>query len=200
MCSVVEPLKSVTIFVKGQNQDVSLYDRDDQCMKTIVASFEILNTKGTGYCSGGPQIVLQLRDISIGVKYVKEDGTEIDQKGDREGDIVAMAVESVLKHLSKAGCVGKDVVTYQSRRGSHHTGDIEVSDIFSIVLNPDAKASFSLNFREGIVSRTYAYLTERRACIFLNDLKPDILKRMDDVLSKLFPRKLINEDTEKKQD
>lgn len=201
MSAIAEPMSSVTIFMKQLGRGVEQYDREDQCMKTIVDSFEILNSNDTsGHYISGCQIVLHLRNITISAKYVKEDGSEIDYRGDQETDIVGLAVESVLKHLYKADCVCKDAVTFQSRCGSYQSGDIKISGISAIVCNPKASSSYSINSREGIVSHSYAYLKERRACIFLNNPKPDILKKIDAVLAKLLLRKAEKERTMKLQE
>lgn len=196
MSAIAEPMSSVTIFMKQLEGGVEKYDREDQCMKTIVDSFEILNSKDTsGNYIIGWQIVLHLRNITISAKYVKEEVSEIDSRDDQETDIVCLAVESVLKHLYKADCVCKDAVTFQSRYGSHQSGDIKISGISLIVLNPNESSSYSINMRKGIVSHSYAYLKERRACIFLNNPKPDILKKIDAVLAKLLLRKAEKTDT-----
>lgn len=182
----------VIIFVKKNGSEITeKYDRDDVCMKAAIASFEILssNTQGSDFlCVKEPKIVLRLREFSTAVKYAIEDGTVVDFEGDKEADVVACAVESVLQVLHKGQCVGKDIVSFQSRRGEYFTNDLKISGISFIILNQNIRSSFSLNFKEGIISRTYAYLEERKLCLFLNDISSDTLGKIDGMLTKLFPR------------
>lgn len=182
----------IIIFVRKNDSEIAeKYDRDDVCMKAAVASFEILarNTQGSDCrCGKEPQIVLRLRDFSTAVKYAMEDGTVVDFEYDKEADVVACAVESVLQFLHKSQCVGKDIVSFQSRRGTYATNDLKISGLSIIHLNPNSGSSFSLNFKEGIISRTYAYLEERKLCLFLNDISSDTLGKIEGILTELFPQ------------
>ncbi len=184
--------EQIIIFVKKNGSEITeKYDRDDVCMKAVIASFEILssNTQSSDFfCSKEPQIVLHLRDFSTDVKYAVEDGTLVDFEGDKEADVIACAVESVLQVLHKGQCVGKDLVSFQSRRGGYFSNDLKISSIGFIILNQNIRSSLSLNCNEGIISRTYAYLDERKLCLFLNDISIDKLGEIDGLLTKLFPR------------
>lgn len=188
----MEPLgmtNQVTIFVKKTGSEITeKYDRGDECMKAAIASFEISgNPQGSNFhCGNEPQIVLHLRNFSGAVKYAMEDGTEIDFEGDKEADVVACAAESVLRALHKEQCVGKNVVSFQSRRGDYTTEDLKISGLIFICLNQDTSSSFSLNFTDGTISRAYAYLNERKLCLFLNDTSQETLFKIDRILKTLF--------------
>ena len=96
-------------------------------------------------------------------------GGDIKFDQDKQADVVMCAVDSVLQYLHKNNCVGKDFVTFQSRRGGYLTNDLKVSNLSFITFDQKLKTSFCLNFNEGIISRSYAYLDEGKLCLFLND-------------------------------
>ncbi len=177
--SIGEITTSLTLFVKTNGPtSIKVFDQDDACMKAAIASFEILR--------GSPQaIALHLRELSPTVIYASEDGTKVDFENDKEASISACAAKSVLKVLHSNGCVGKDVVTFQSRRGD--LGTIP-SDIAVINLNDNIRPPFSIKFGEGIISHTYAYLSERKLCLFFNNISPDTLNKIDGILAGMFPR------------
>lgn len=180
-------LDPVTIYIT----DSCIYDLNDECMKATIASFEVLSggVEGSGfYCAHEPQIVLHLRNIKPSVKYV---GADLDPNHDEEADIVKCAVDSVLQYLHKNNCVGKDFVTFQSRRGGYLTQDLKVSELSLITFDQKPPpTSFCLNFSEGIISRSYAYLGEGKLCLFLNDSSRNTLCKLDATLAELFFRKL----------
>ncbi len=183
--NLLETSNQIIIYVKKDGSEIAeKYDRDDVCMKASIASFEILlsNPQGSDFdCGKEPQIVLHLRNFKGPIKYATEDGTSIDYTGDQEADVVACAVESVLRLLHEGQCVGKNVISFQSRRGK------QLSGLRFIVLNPNSP-HHSLNFKAGIISRTYAYLDERKLCLFLNDKSSDTLGKIGGILTKLFTR------------
>ncbi len=179
-------LDQVTIYIT----DSCVYDKNDECMKATIISFEVLlgDVESSGfYCAGEPQIVLHLRDVKPDVKYV---GDDVECSQDKQADVVMCAVDSVLQYLHKKNCVGKDFVTFQSRRGGYLTNDLKVSNLSFITFDQSPPSSFCLNFNEGIISRTYAYLDESKLCLFLNDSSRNTLNKIDATLAELFPRKL----------
>ena len=102
-------LDQVTLYIT----DSCVYDQNDECMKAIIASFEVLLggvERSVFYCANEPQVVLHLRNIKPAVNYV---GIDIDCDQDSEADVVMCAVGSVLQYLNKNNCVGKDFVTFQ---------------------------------------------------------------------------------------
>lgn len=183
---MMNALDQVTIYLA----DSCVYDRDDECMKATIVSFEIVldGQAGSGfYCASEPQVVLHLRNIKPSVKYL---GVDIECNRDKDTDVVMSAVDSVLQYLHKKNCVGKDSVTFQSRRGGYLTQDLQVSNLICITFDQKPPSSFCLNFKEGIISRTYAYLDEGKLCLFLNDSSKNTLNKIDAALAELFPRKL----------
>jgi len=109
---------------------------------------------------------------------------EVHDTGDKERIAVACAIESVLKHLHAAGCVGKNYVAFQSRRGTYEAGDIEVSGLLHLTFGNQIPF-FTMNFEEGIVANSYAYLTERKVSLFLNTSDPETLQKIHNVLKVL---------------
>lgn len=179
--------EQIRLYVDEKEQ---ITDVQDQCMKASVGSFEIFNNLDTpGNYLGGPQVVLHLKDFTADIKFVTKNDAEVDRKEDKEIICVLLAAESVLKHLNQAQCVGKDSLTFQARRGKLSDSDYLISGLFGICFTESD--SYSLNFKQGIISHSYAYLSERRLCLFLNQSHPEILKRIEDVLVKFFPKKHV---------
>ena len=188
MSSLGTPVGQATIIVEKSGTEITrIYDKDDQCMKATIASFEIFSNHGPIYYMDGPQVVLHLREFSENVQYTTQDGTEIEGSPDKEIDTLYLAIKSVLTYLHAAGCVGKDTVTFQLRRGSRDHGDLFISSLFFITLGN--KLDFSIaNHKQGIISRTYAFMNANRLCMYLNDTTPATLEKLDTVLAKHFPR------------
>lgn len=179
-------MNPVTIYVERNGNDFSANDKEDQCMKTAVASYQISTgiEDSDGYL-GGNMVVLHLREFTYPVKYVDNKGSEVSPcHTDKEIDVTAMATESVLKKLKAANCVDKDLITFQARRGMHP--NVDVTGIMSITVGD---GPYFMNFR-GIVTHTYAYLSERKICLFLDqNITRDTVKKIDEALSRLFPKK-----------
>lgn len=169
----------VTIYVEREGSNSSAIDKDEQCLKTAVASYQIL-TKDQGYL-GGNMVILRLRDFTYPVNYVNEEGVEVDPcHRDQEIDIAALATGSVLKRLKAVHCVDKNAVPFQARRGGKFNRDI------SYIAVDDEPGP--LNFKGGIVTYVDANLSLRNICLFLGDnITPETLKKIDEALSKLFP-------------
>lgn len=168
------------------------YDVDDQCMKVYIAAYAVLGQKGDQ--GGGPRIEFQLRPLTRPVifKNKLEQTVPPPADVDAEGHVVRLAVISLIKHLDKAGCVGKDLLTFQYRRGDKLSPTNLPSEIVAIPLKPGLKDTFSfpeiLNYlASGIISRTYAYLNRQQACFYLNDDRPATITKITDVLKTLFP-------------
>jgi hypothetical protein len=176
----------VIIYVKEQDSRIiKKYDRNDVCMKVAIASFEVIlsNPHGDDLTNGKePQFVLNLRPFSTSVNYAKEDGTLVDLSDDKEADLAACALESVLKALHKSKCVGKDEILFQIRRGTNNGR--KVSPPYFIILNKDKSSALSL--KDGIISHAYIYLSERKISLFLNDVSNDTINKIGAVLSGLF--------------
>lgn len=178
-----------TIYILSK-EDLIPYDLNDQCMRVFFASFEILGQMGDPF--GGPRIEFQLRPFTKPIMFINHLGkTGLPPANfDHEGLVMQLAVESVLKHLKNAGCVGKDQMSFQYRRGNTITHD-NPSKIFLIPLAPNVSTIFNGNafldmLGQGIISRTYAYLNQRKVCFFLNDNQPATLAKIHAVLNPLF--------------
>lgn len=181
----------LNIFVKIKDTKIiEKYDLEDRCMKAAISSFEIILDHAEGSIFGGsnePQILFHLKEFPTVVNYVREDGAIIDVEGDKEADVVACAAESILKILHKCDCVGKKVITFQSRRGEYLKDNLRISALSLIVLDEKIK-SYSLNMAKGVISRAYAYLEERKFCLFLNDTSASTINKLIGILIKFFPR------------
>ncbi len=185
-------MDQITLYDNGPTSPLPFSDRDDACMKASISSFEILRgSKGNPdfTCTNEPQVVLHLRKFTKTISYVKEDGTSVDYKGDKEFYFLICAVNSVLLNLYSNGCVGKDIVSFQARRGVYLEGkDPEISPPYLIFLNQNIQFPIKTTFKEGIISRSYAYTTERRLCLFLNDTSKEVVDKIEGILIKLFPK------------
>lgn len=106
--------------------------------------------------------------------------------------MIALAATSVLKYLYQADCVGKDVLTFQHRRGPFKPETSNCSPINSIGLKANRQNQLEQvqRYGEGIISHTYAYIEERQLCLFLNKTDSETLKKIEAVLVKHFPKKV----------
>ncbi len=158
---------------------LTLADPDNACMKIAVVAFEILTQvePKTGFI-GGPRIVLHLKQ-------------DLRNSQLNEGDLIGLAAASVLKILHRENCVGKDALTYQYRIGPYNPDSSNVSEINSIGLKRHSLSQLDQlqRSREGIISHSYAYVTERQLCLFLNNTNSETLKKIEEVLVKHFPKK-----------
>jgi hypothetical protein len=182
---------TVNIYVKELAPDCFCgHDLDDQCMKVAVESFKFADGDSSGNYINQSQAVFYLRDLtSIAVKYVCESQGAEKFPHDKDIDIAACAAESILKHLYKAGCTKTDNVTFQARYGNY---DLEngttpkVSGIFTIGLKEKATKS-SVDSEAVTISHSYAYLSERKLCVFFKTLTSAQMKKIDNILQELFP-------------
>lgn len=180
-------------------------DKDDQCMKTCIVSFEILNNaKG---CRNSAAIckLADLHAVELNA-YINGDNTSTKITANKEICIVGCAAESILKHLYLSDCMTSTQITFQSRIG--YFGHRKVSDISVIDLSEYskfAKDSIVLHFwryffasedpvdiisknlkSKDTVSHTYAYLSEGELCIFFNPLSDAQLEKIHKTLEALF--------------
>ena len=185
---------SVNIYVKqiGADHRFVVYDKSDECMKAAIVSFKVdYSVKKSGFYLGGNQVRFQLRDLaSIHVKWIKEGGTVISPPVKKEIALVACAAESILRRLHQAGCVGKEVITFQARTGHLLSDNLEISDRYIITLDDMPKPFEMKDFEKGFISHSYAYLSgaEKRLCLFMNPVQPKILHKIDSVLASILPR------------
>lgn len=209
MAASVDLKNCVTLYLKQDTPDHwSPIDFDDESMKATIDCYEIMgkNFPGVGFdCLTGPQIVMWLRDEPIEVRYLNKDGSEIFVQRDTQRDLAQLAITSVLRYLRDAGRTSRNVVSFQSRRGYHYKNPpAELSGFDAIILNPKAKDSglysfpqicelafeMSPNFhQDDAISHSYAYLSEKALCIFLNNPSSETLKKIDSVLSEKLQRR-----------
>lgn len=177
----------VTIFVrKTELGYVEKYDKDDACMKTAIASYEIIVSKSQDTLSS--KIVLHLRKFTHNVRYDTKELFKFSQQ--EEADVACLAVESVLKTLNRAGCVARDVVPFQYKKEGI------ASNLEYIVLNQQSSilSHLALNpllpfgQKNPIISHAYAYLNDLKLYLFLRDTSSGTIARIDSILSSLFPK------------
>lgn len=189
---------NITIFVTHLGGTTYEHlDADDQCMKTVIQSYETsdIAEKVQGNNIKG-KIICYLRSLNgIDVKWLDSNGKETDYHCDAESVIVGLAAESIIKHLNKSGLIGKDAISFELVKDLG-CGICSSEGIFRINLNPDTRKSYKMNAKDGIASHTYANLLQRKLYVFLNDAKPDTLKKVDGVMTAILPK--IQKEEEKK--
>lgn len=174
----------------------TIHDKDDACMNAIIDSFyqgDIYNTNHPGLYIQGQQAVFDLANLDLfDINFIGEaDIIPVDT--DKEFILTCCAVESILKKLYANDCVKKDAVNFQARRGNHFDGNLEISRITTIMLNPDKSEDdeIDMSFKKGLISHTYAYLEEKRICIFFNPMSQQQNNTIKSILNSLFKERNI---------
>lgn len=179
-------ISDITIFVSMSEGSISKLDKDETCMKAIIASYAII-VKPSDWNLLESKVVLHLRELNATVHYKEETNVSFGNKYDRKVDVVALAAESVLKRLDQADCVGKAVVAFQWNYGH------DSSPLCNLLLRPNTSSLSVLesisNMNQGIISHAYAYLNKREICLFLRDTSQETVEKIDQALAELFPRK-----------
>jgi hypothetical protein len=116
---------------------------------------------------GGAQIVFPLNDLSA--------------FGDTDTVVKAVcnAAQAVFKVLYESGCNDKESIIFQARRGSLLDPQSELSDVYSLVVQPpEGQEVRHLSQKQGRISHCYAYLKQDLSggelCFFLNSHNQDI--------------------------
>lgn len=184
----VDAIRFKTIF--------QFHDDDDKSMKEIIDGFEMGEvTINNPLVISGLQAVFYIKNLDdIKVNLIATTDINEDMKDIKinKGYLLAKcAVESILKKLFEAGCTNKDVVSFQSRQGHPHEHYKVIPYVpLPIILNPSInKEKISLSFEDDdTISHSYAYLSEKRICIFFNPLTKNQKKEINHVLCSLFTK------------
>lgn len=185
------PANEIEVMCKTDSDEGSFFDDPNEtCMKSCIISYKIIRE----HFITPMRIEFKLRDLNaINLKVSCEDGTFKLNPENKDFYMAALAVDSILKHLYLSGCTSKHQFSFQARRGSIYDTDSWVSDISSINILPkefkhDDILTTINQFENDTISRTYAYLSQNRLCIFLNDLSDSQLEKISTVLNPLFPQ------------
>ncbi len=177
----------LTLFV---NQGPLRSDEENQCMKHIVATFKIYDQTqafALPFHNTGPQIVFSLRPLRAKVTYVKNGDTVDGSQYDVEGDVVACAATSIVKLLYNHGCTQQESVSFQYRKGYHNLpGEAFLSNLMFLVIRGN-EDEFCVSFTDDPISHCYAYLSEKKLCVYLNEQALDKLGQIFQALAQYFP-------------
>ncbi len=163
---------TINMVIEVKDEYVDIHDENDACMRTIISSFtfgDLTPKNNPQLYISGKQIVFHLNDLdNISINLSSDDLAKYNVSKDQL--LTQCAAESILKLLYPNDCVQKDIVIFQCRTGNLWEENFNISRLIPIFLKPNLSGIVPINFREGLISRAYAYLSEKRLCLFLNPL------------------------------
>ncbi|CDZ81274.1 hypothetical protein BN1013_01809 [Candidatus Rubidus massiliensis] len=183
------------------------HSTENLSLHNIFKGFEILagNPSGNFLVNENlPRIVFHLKDLKQKkIIYVKKDSKVHPGKKRLVKKVILKSFEkieqqrllsilgsvgAILANLHHNQCVGKPLVAIQWRVGQHNKNNLRISPLIPIILE-ELSGSVTTSFSEGIISHSYAYLTERKVCLFLNEYTDELVKRLETILANHLPKK-----------
>ncbi len=205
----VEEVKEETIRIRYQ------YDRESKaevlteinegsCLRAIFENFVIGDLAGDGFHIAGDQAVFFLKPNFASCRIVIESDDSEEAacfQPDKEHLLCCFALEAVLRHLKQRGLVSQGPFCFQSRRGGYDfekKTDNRIVSPISFLLDERTRRDVPFYFfyedRENpqdIVSHTYAYLNEKRCCIFFRSISDDERSAISAALEQCLPKKIV---------
>ncbi len=138
---------------------------DDIWKNEIIESFRIGNMVCHATYISGEQVVFHLHNLELtNINIVNNENLPINQDEwsieEKKLLLMRLAISSIMRHLRKTDSIDQDGVMFQARFNGIPTG-------LSIFPLDQQNQTCSTSFN-GMITHTYVYFDENRACLFLN--------------------------------